>query len=61
MQEAPRLIYVDDTSPLISYKGSWDINGNKYSPANTLWGGPFENTLHALSGSGSFTFYFTGK
>ena len=56
-----RLIDVDDTSPLISYQGEWDDHdGDTYS-VNTLWGPPFNNTLHALSGSGKFAFNFTGK
>ena len=57
----PQFIYVDDTSPLISYQGPWVSGGDTYS-VNTNWGEPFGNTLHALStGSGSFTFNFTGK
>ena len=58
--DSPRLIYVDDTSPLISYQGQWDDGGDTHS-VNTEWGLPFNNTLHALSGNGSFTVYFTGK
>jgi len=54
-----RLIYVDDTSPLISYQGEWD-GGDTYS-VNTKLGKSFNNTLHALPGSGSFTFNFAGK
>ncbi|KIM42024.1 hypothetical protein M413DRAFT_27552 [Hebeloma cylindrosporum] len=61
--ERSRLIYVDDTSPLISYKepGHW-AGGDKYYSAtgNTINGGPFNKTLRALSGSGSFNFNFTG-
>ena len=54
-----RLIDVDDSSPLIYYQGPWAL-GNKYS-VNTQFGGPFNNTLHVLTESGSFTFNFTGK
>ena len=51
-----RVIVVDDTSPLISYEGPWNDGGNYFTP-----GAPPYETLHALVGSGSFTFIFTGK
>ena len=54
-----RSILVDDNSPLISYQGPW-VGGDTYS-VNSFLGEPFNNTLHALSASGSFTFNFTGK
>ena len=61
MPGSPRLIYVDDTSPLISYQGKWDDHDGDNYTVNSQWGPPFQNTLHALTGSGSFTFNFTGK
>ena len=54
-----RLIDVDDASPLMSYQGPW-AGGDQHS-VNTQWGPPWYNVLHALSGSGSFTFSFTAK
>ena len=54
-----RLIDVDDASLLISCHGPWG-RGNKYF-VKTQWGSPWYNALHALFGSGSFTFNFTGK
>ena len=59
MTSPPRLIYVDDTSPLISYQGPW-ADGDAYV-VNSLLGLPFNNTLHALPGNGSFTFDFSGE
>ena len=61
MSGSPRLIYVDDTSALISYQGKWDDHDGDAYTVNSQWGPPFRNTLHALTGSGSFSFNFTGK
>ena len=53
----PRWIIVDDGDPLVNYNGPWAVqNAN-----SDIYGGPFNATLHGLSGNGSFTFNFTGK
>ena len=52
-------VMVDDTSSLISYQGPWTVVDDAYS--EITGGNPYNNTLHSLSGSGSFTFNFTGK
>jgi hypothetical protein len=58
-----RFIAVDDTSHLISYQGPWTKGDNISNAYSTINGdvSPFDNTLHGLTGSGDFTFFFIGK
>jgi len=56
----PRWIVVDDGNPLIQYQDSWVVGNSSDSP-DSYFGGPYNNTLHELSGSGSFAFNFTGS
>ncbi|KIJ23982.1 hypothetical protein M422DRAFT_275337 [Sphaerobolus stellatus SS14] len=54
------IIYVDDTNESIHYDGLWTAGPAGFNPGKSLDGISFNNTIHMLQSSGSFSFKFTG-
>ncbi|PPQ76423.1 hypothetical protein CVT24_012610 [Panaeolus cyanescens] len=50
-------LLVDDPDSRIKYNGNWDA----VPPSQMNFGTPFENTLHGITGEGSFTVPFSGR
>jgi hypothetical protein len=56
----PRFVAIDDTDPSIQYSGpSWFEVNNTQIDTGTF-GTPFQNTLHGVNVTASFSFNFSG-
>ena len=55
----PRFVAIDDTDPSIQYSGPWfEVNNTQINTG--LMGPPFQNTLHGVNVTASFSFNFSG-
>jgi hypothetical protein len=54
-----RLVLIDDTNPSIQYVGPWFEVNNTQNDIGTN-GPPFQNTLHGVNVTASFSFNFSG-
>ena len=54
-----RVVLVDDTDPNIQYSGPWFTAQNSELDIGTN-GPPFQNTLHGVDVSASFSYSFSG-
>jgi hypothetical protein len=60
MKVIPRLIVIDDTDPSIQYSGPWfEVNNAQVDTG--INGPPFQNTLHGVNVTASFSFNFSGS
>jgi hypothetical protein len=55
----PRLVVIDDTDSSIQYSGPWfEVNNTQIDTGFN--GLPFQNTLHGVNVTASFSFNFSG-
>lgn len=58
-QVMPRFVVIDDTNSNIQYSGPWfEVNDSQTTTG--VLGAPFQNTLHGVDVSASFSFPFSG-